>query len=65
MLALFAVCLSVAALAASAPVVADSHLAIEEDAVEQAHGDVAEFMLSVPQGSRSPPSWTDPAAVGN
>lgn len=46
-----ALCLSAVALAGTAaPTAGDSHVAIEEDAVEQVDGDVAEFTLSVPSG---------------
>ncbi|QLH80283.1 BGTF surface domain-containing protein [Halosimplex pelagicum] len=45
-----AVALCLSAVALVAPADADSHVAIEEDAVEQASGDVARFALSVPSG---------------
>ncbi|WP_135365187.1 BGTF surface domain-containing protein [Halosimplex halophilum] len=51
----FAAALCLPGVALGAPVApgdtaADSHVAIEEDAVEQADGDVAEFTLAVPRG---------------
>ncbi|WP_415378690.1 BGTF surface domain-containing protein [Halosimplex sp. TS25] len=43
-------CLSAIAFAGGIPAAADSHVAIEEGAVEQARGDVATFTLSIPRG---------------
>ncbi|QLH75955.1 hypothetical protein HZS55_00940 [Halosimplex rubrum] len=48
--AVVVLCLTAVALAAGGTAAADSHVTIQEDAVEQAHGDVAEFTLSVPRG---------------
>ncbi|WP_436907367.1 DUF7282 domain-containing protein [Halosimplex marinum] len=45
-----AVALGVVAVTVAAGGAADSQVAIEEDTVEQARGDVAEFTLSVPRG---------------
>ncbi|QLH75954.1 hypothetical protein HZS55_00935 [Halosimplex rubrum] len=42
--------LTVLAVTAGGTAATGSHVAIEEDAVEQAHGDVAEFTVSVPRG---------------